>query len=230
MKVEDRFEKLEEKVKLVVETTDALTELRIKTRERDSVREMEGKVEDAMNCVKVMNIDIGRQTEDKKEIIRKALDVVRSYVQDEDLRWYDTVIRRTRLIVLGKSTKRWDRDGISEYSVPILFECRDRRDADSLDSALRGAGYFPTFHWPTEILDFITGVKDEVKKGGVSDTTHFFKVRPEKRDGRMQVKVEVKPKAGGRFVLKGVWMCPPVHRHLWDSVEGLYRSRLETRP
>jgi len=128
---------------------------------------MECKVEEALNCVKVLNIDIGRETEDRREIVRKALDVVRSYVRDDDIRYYDSVIRRTRLIVLGKGTKRWERGGQVEFSVPLLFQCRDRRDAESLDSMLRGAGYFPTFHWPVEMMDFVGGVKDEVRKMGV---------------------------------------------------------------
>jgi len=183
LRVEGRIGKLEEKVKDVVVTTDALTELRIKSREKDSIKQMETKVEEAMNCVKAMTIDVGRETDDKREIVRKSLDTVRGYVADRDRNWFDIVIRRTRVVILGKGTRRWDRGGTTEYTVPTLFQCRDRADAEAMESMLRGAGYHPTFHWPSEILDFIWMIKDEVRKTGVDDKVNFFKVRPERRGG-----------------------------------------------
>jgi len=230
LRVEDRIGRLEEKVKDVVVTTDALTELRIKSREKDSIKQMESKVEEAMCCVKVLTIDIGKETEDKREIVRKSLDTVRSYLADRDRNWFETVLRRTRVVILGKGTRKWDRGGSNEYTVPTLFQCRDRMDAESLEGMLRGAGYHPTFHWPSEMLDFIWKVKDEIRKTGVDDRCNFFKVRPEKRDGAVQIKVEVKAKEGGtRFFVKGVWSCPPFHRFLWDSVPGLLKSKIPIR-
>jgi len=227
LKVEDRLERLEEKVKDVTETTDGLTELRIKSRDSESVKEMERKVSEAMCMIKVMNIDIGRETQDKREIVRRTLEVTRSYVADRDKGWFDSVIKKTRVIILGKGTRRWDRGGTSEYCVPTLFQCRNRGDCESLEEILRGAGYHPTFHWPSEMLEFIWGVKDVVRKTGVDEKVNFFKVRPEIRDGRVQVKLEVKAKEGGvRFTLKGIWGCPPVHRHLWDSFPDLFKPKV----
>jgi len=46
----------------------------------------------------------------------------------------------------------------------------------------------------------------------------------------VQVRLEVKAKEGGtRFVLKGVWACPPFHRYLWDSVPGLLKPKFGGR-
>ena len=141
------------------------------------------------------------------------------------------MIRRTRVIILGKKTVRYDRGDATVYTVPTLLQCRDRRDADDLERMIRGAGYYPTFHWPSEMLEFVRGVKDEVRSTGIEDREYHFRVRPERRDGKVQVKVEVKKKEGGaRFSLKGVWACPPFHRYLWDNVEGLYTSLLPSRP
>jgi len=229
LRLEDRLEKLEDKVKDVTETTDGLTELRIKSRDHESVREMERKVTESMNMIKVMNIDIGRVTEDKREIVRRTLEVTRSYVEDKDKGWFDNVIRRTRVIILGKGTRRSDRGGTSEFCVPTLFQCRNRVDCENLEDMLRGAGYHPTFHWPSEMMEFIWGVKDVVRKTGVDEKVNFFKVRPEIREGKVQVKVEVKAKEGGvRFTLKGVWGCPPVHRYLWDSFPNLFKPKMMT--
>ena len=230
LRMEDRFEKLEQKVKDVVDTADQLTEVRIKNRERESVKAMEDKVEESMLALKVMNIDIGRVSEDKRDIVRYTLETVRSYVRDDDKRWFDQISRRTRIIILGRGTRRYDRGGVVEFSVPTLFQCQDKRDTEAMEDMLRGAGYHPTVHWPSEIMEFVWGVKDQVRKMGISDREYFYKVRPEKREGKVQIKVEVKPKeGGGRFVLKGVWTCPPIHRFLWDGVQDLYKSKLGGR-
>ena len=228
LKMEDRLERLEEKVKDVTETTDGLTELRIKSRNRDSVKAMERKVDDAMCTVKLMNIDLGRETTDKREIVRKTVEVVRSYVAFSDKEWFERVMKKTRIIILGKGTRRMDRGGTSEYNVPTLFQCRDRGDAEALEGILRGAGYHPTFHWPSEILEFIWAVKGEVRKTGIDEKVNYFKVRPERRDGGVQIRVEVKAKEGGtRFTVKGIWACPPIHRYLWDSFPGLLKSKID---
>ncbi len=230
LKMEDRFERLEQKVKDVVDTADQLTEVRVKNRERESRKAMEDKVEESMLALKVMNIDIGRVTEDKREIVRYTLDTVRNYARDDDKRWFDQISRRTRVIVLGRGTRRYDRGGVVEFTVPILFQCQDKRDTEAMEDILRGAGYHPTIHWPSEVMEFVWGVKDQVRKMGISDRDYFYKVRPEKREGKVQIKVEVKPKdGGGRFVLKGVWACPPIHRFLWDGVQDLYKSKLGGR-
>jgi len=229
LRIEDRLEKLEEKVKELDDVTDSLTTVRIKNRTSESVKEMESKVEEAMCTVKLLDLDIGRATEDKREMVRKTLDLVRSSVLEKDLRWYDIVIRRTRVIIMGKATSRRERGGETVFTVPTLFQCKDRRDTEDLEGMLRGAGFFPAFHWPAEMMDFVGGVREEVKKMGYSEREYFFKVRPEKRDGCVQVKVEIKAKQGAnRFALKGVWACPPLHKYLWDSVQGLFTSKLRS--
>ncbi len=229
-RVEDRLEKVEEKLAEVSNTADSLTRNRRRGRVRDSIKEMERKVEDAQSSLKLMNIDIGRQTEDRREIVRSTIDEVRRYVREDDLRYFDRVIKKTRIVILGKGTSRCTFGEETTFSVPTLFQCRDRRDVDELESILRAAGYFPTFHWPREIMDFIGGVKDEVRKQGLRNEDHFFKVRPEVREGKTRIKVEVKLRTGvSRFLLKGVWDCPPLDRDLWDSVPELYTNRLGRR-
>jgi hypothetical protein len=230
-KQDDRLAELEEKVKEVTNITGSLTNNNVRGRIRESVREMEKKVEEANCGVKVLDIDIGKDTDDRRDIVRRALDTVRSYAREDSQRWLDTILKRTRVVVLGKRTvRRTARDDRTEFSVPILFQCRDRRDAEDLDSILRGAGYYPSFHWPREIMDFVGAVREEVRKMGFSDREYFQRIRPEYRDGALQIKAEVKQKEGnGRFQLKGVWGCPPLRRQLWDAVPDLLKSKLRGR-
>jgi len=228
---EDRIGRLESKLQEVTNITGSLTNNNVKGRIRDSVREMEKKVEESECAVKVLDIDIGRETEDRRDIVRRALDTVRGNAREDNQRWLDDVLRRTRVVVLGrKTTRRTVRDNRTEYSVPILFQCKDRRDASDLDTILRGAGYYPSFHWPREIMDFLGAVKNEVRKQGYEEKDYYYKIRPENRDGNVQIKVEVKQKDGnGRFSLKGVWGCPPLRRQLWDMVPDLLKSKLVGR-
>ena len=213
MKMEDRLEKVESKVQEVGSATDSLTRNRIRNRVRESIKDMEKVVDESQCCLKLLNVDVGRATDNRRDIVRSTIEEVRNYVKEDDLRRFDQVIRRTRIVILGKATSRWENNDGSGFSVPTLFQCRDGRDREELESIVRSAGYFPSFHWPKEAMEFVNGVREEVRKQGVSTADNYFRIRPERRDGRTRVKVEVKPKNGtGRFTLKGVWCCPPLER------------------
>jgi len=229
-KLEERAERLEARLTEVDATLDSLTKNRLKLRTKDSIRDMEKKVTEAQCCLKLLDVDVGRVTEDRREIVKRTIDKVRQYVQEEDLRCFDHTIRRTRIVVLGKGSSRWERDGDTEYSVPTLFQCRDRRDVEELEQMLRRAGYFPSFHWPREIMEFVGKVREEVEKQGFDHRDFYFRIRPEVKEGGIFVKAEVKPKTGtGRFSLRGLWSCPPLDRLLWDDVQELFTPKWTPR-
>ena len=227
MRLEDKIVRMDEKVKEMVNVTDSLTRTRIKARTRESIKEMESKVKEAQCALKLLDVDIERITEDRREIVRKTITKVRFFCAEEDRRAYDVIMRRTRVVIMGKITSRRLRGNDEEFSVPTLFQCRDRRDTEDLEAILRTAGYFPSFHWPREMMDFVGGVREAVKSGGVDERSNFLRVRPEVRDGSLMVKVEVKPKEGmGRFTLKGLWPIPPLNRVLWDDIPNIFEPKL----
>ena len=229
-KLEDRAERLEARLQEVDATLDSLTKNRLKLRTKESIKDMEKKVSEAQCSLKLLDVDVGRVTEDRREIVKRTIDKVRQYVQEEDLRCFDHTIRRTRIVILGKGSSRWERDGETEYSVPTLFQCRDRRDTEDLEQILRRAGYFPSFHWPKEIMEFVGKVREEVEKQGFDHRDFYFRVRPEVKEGGMFVKAEVKPKTGaGRFSLRGLWSCPPLDRLLWDDVQDIFTPKWAPR-
>lgn len=228
-RMEDQLSKVVEDVKEQRTILDSLTEIRIKSRVRESTKEMEDKIAEAQCAVKMLDIDIGRETEDKREIVRKTIDAVRAYVREEDVRWLDRIISRTKIVILGRGTVRREGRSGDEFTVPTLFQCRDRRDTEDLEAILREAGWYPTFHWPKEVLEMVNHARDEVRRMGFSERDYFVKVRPEKREGKTMLRAEVKPKAGGRYMLKGLFLCPPLHRVLWDNVPDLLRSQLLDR-
>jgi hypothetical protein len=221
-KAAEEMEKGEEKEQPGAGVGDFLMDQIGKMRMKESVKEMEGKVRAAMCGVKVGNFNIGLVTEDKALIVRKVLGEVKKAVRNEEAGKLDRVLKGTRVVVLGKRTEERREGGETIQSVPILLQCQDRKDAQELERTLKGAGYFPTLHWPDVMMDFIKGVREEVRGRGVSEQGSWIRVRPEEVEGRVRIRVDSKAKAGGRFRLEGVWVCPPLNRVLWEVMKGMY--------
>jgi hypothetical protein len=221
-RVEGGIEKVKGLEEQVEKDMEMVTAQAIKMIIGDSVKEMEEKVKEARCALKVVSLDIGLVTSDKAEIVRKVLESVRRKASRNAAAGVDKVLRRTRVVVLGKETENRKVEGKDLATVPILFQCLDRKDVMVLEDVLRAAGLFPTFYWPDEILEFVGEVKKQVRKEGNTEEDCWIRVRPEEVEGKIRVRVDTKPKAGGRFRLKGVWVCPPLKRRLWEEVEGLY--------
>ena len=201
---------------------EKLKELRHKIRIKESVKEMEDKVRMAMCGVKVGNINIGLETDSKATIVREVLGKVRKRTKVEETGCVNRILKTTRVVVLGMRTERRQNRGRTEYTVPILFECQDRKDSQELERILRDAGYFPTFHWPRETMEFIWKVREDVKKMGNNAQNSYVRIMPEVREGSILIRADVKPKEGGRYMLKGLWVCPPLNLKLWEGMERLY--------
>jgi len=214
--------KIEDKVKAVTANVDMALDEAVRCRLKESVVDMEGKVRAAMCGVKVGNLNIGQETDNKALIVRKVLGEVRKVAKREESGQLDKVLRRTRVVVLGKRTEGRKEGGETIQSVPILFQCQDRKDAQVLEGMLKGAGYFPTLHWPEEVMEFIKGVREEVRRRGTSAKECWIRIRPVEEEGRIRIRVDTKSKTGGKFRLEGVWGCPPLIQGFWEEVEGLY--------
>jgi len=187
----------------------------------ESVKDMEERVSEARCGIKVVNMDLGQESDNKALIVRKVLEEVRKRVKQEEIGQVNSVLRRTRVVLLGRRTESRRVGGRTVATVPVLFQCLDTKDMQVLEGGLRGAGFFPCFHWPEEIMEFINGVKREVREAS-KEQGGWIRVRPEEAGGKVRIRVDSKPKEGGRFKLKGVWVCPPLKRCYWEEVEGLY--------
>ncbi len=154
------------------------------------------------------------------------MSTMRADVYPEDRQLHEKIMRRTRVVIMGRRTSATTYKERNVYTVPVLLECQTKVDAGDLDAILRRAGYFSAFHWPQEILEFVGGVREEVRKMGFKDQTHFVRIRPEEKGRCMQIRADVKEKNGGRFQAKAVWQCPPLNQQLWEEIEGLYEPRM----
>ncbi len=61
-----------------------------------------------------------------------------------------------------------------------------------------------------------------MRRRGISEHGSWIRIRPEEEEGRIRIRVDTKPKTGGKFRLEGVWGCPPLEQAFWEEAEGLY--------
>jgi hypothetical protein len=71
-------------------------------------------------------------------------------------------------------------------------------------------------------MEFVNGIREDVRKNGCSEQDYYVKVRPEDRGGEIRIRADVKEKNGGRWQMKAIWSCPPLNRDLWVLNEDLY--------
>ena len=226
MRVDEKVERLVDKVKEVDGCCDSLVKAKVEQRNAESRKEMERKLQDSLGQVKVMDINFGRQMEDKAEIARLAAEIIRQDVRQNEVGYYNDLMRRARITVLGKATVRRDSSEGGYYTVPILITCKDRGEKWDLEGIIRRAGYYPSFHWPQEILEFVQEARKEVSALGFPDSTHYIRIRPELYEGRIQIRADVKPKSGGSFRPKAVWNAPPACKDYWPQVKNLTKPRI----
>jgi hypothetical protein len=215
--------KVEDKVQAVNAEVESLRSEVVHIKIGEKVKEMEKKVKSSMNMVKVMDINIGVATDSKATIVREALREVRRCTRKEEVASLNRILTRTRVVVLGRKTEGKQEGGRTVQTVPIVFQCQDRKDAEALERALRIGGFFPTFHWPGEILEFIGRVREEVRK---TTQDRYIRIRPEIVQGTVKIRADTKANVGSTFGMKGIWVCPPLNRELWEEVEGLYSPQV----
>ena len=225
-KIGNRVNKVEEEIQVVKDRATRLSEDSLNLRIRRSETEMERKVKASCCSVKLQDMEFGSVIEDKRTIVKTAISILKSDVHPEDRFRFDRILRRTRVVILGRRTEvRHDR-GRSYYTVPVLLELGNQQEAEEIGEILRRVGYFSSFHWPGEIMDFIYDIRAEMRESGYGEDSHFVRIRPEIRGGEVQLRADVKGKDGGRWVAKAFWYCPPLDRNLWELVDGLYTPKL----
>ncbi len=230
IRTDDRMKKMEDRIEELARTQENVADEQVHSNVRRSEKEMEDKVRHSSCCLKLLDIDFGKQTEDRMWMVRSVIGWLRGDINSQDVDTYDRVMRRTRVQILGRGTvAARGQGGKTIYTVPVLLECRDRTDAGDLDAVLKFAGYFSTFHWPSEMLDFVKEARDEVRKLGYEERSHFIRIRPEERGGGVQIRADVKEKNGGKWQVKAFWHCPPANKSMWDFLNDIFTPRVVGR-
>jgi hypothetical protein len=197
MDLEDKLDKLKEEVTGIKEFNSDVVKETIKDKIKNSEREMERKVRDAMCNLKLLDFDFGGEMQDRVSMVRKVARNLREDVHPDSRAHFDRILRRTRIQILGRRTEGRKVRDRTVYTVPVLLECQGRNDASDLDNILKDSGYFSSFHWPQEIMEFINEIRDEVRFQGYEERDFFVRVRPEDRNGEIRLRAEVKEKTVG---------------------------------
>jgi hypothetical protein len=198
MNVEDKLGKIEDKIKDIQRKSENVMTDNIQDKVKASAKEMERKLKGAMKTLKLTDVDFGEITQDRTKMVRTVTNRLRNDVHPEDRQHFDRILRKTRIQIVGRGTEqRRDRSRMI-HSVPVLLECQDRTDSWDMDNILRQAGYFSSFHWPKEAMEFVNGIRDDVRRNGCGEQEFYVKVRPEERSGEIRIRADVKQKNGGR--------------------------------
>ncbi len=165
-------------------------------------------------------------------MVRSIIKWLRDDIHPQNVERFDRIMRRTRVQILGRgmsATSGRGGSGRTIYTVPILLECQSKLESGDLDAILKDAGYFSTFHWPSEMMEFVNEARQEMRKAGYEERTHYVRIRPEERGGELSIRADVKEKNGGRWQPRAFWQCPPKDRNLWEHITNIFAPRMVGR-
>jgi len=123
VEVLDRFNKVDEEVRSLNRVAEYWKETESVTKVKESEKEMEEKVKAASYSLKLLDVDFGYETEDKREIVKQVVNnMFRGDIPPVDRNAYDRIMRKTRVAILGKKTElRRDKErGRIIHTVPVL--------------------------------------------------------------------------------------------------------------
>ena len=221
---QEKVDRLEVKVKETEARLEADRSGRDRMARKESVYQMKEKITMVNRQLKYVDIDFGRQTSNRREMIEKTISYMREDVNISDRRRLDVIIRRTKFVVLAKGTVERPLEDQRIHNAPILLEFKSEADKVEVEDIMKSVNWFPVFHWPAECVEFVKGARAAVREEGYSEQQNFIKIRPEERDGKLQIKAEVKERRqGAKFRLVAVWEVPPADKDMWGSNIFNYR-------
>ena len=176
---------------------------------KDSVKEMETQLREVVTKVKVMDLDFGACLTDRKQLIETGKTILREKVRSDLRARFDTLMTQGSLAVIARATAKRAYPEGDRWTAPVLLTVTDRKTRWETEDILRQSKCFPSFHWPKEMIEPVKILRKAMVDGGTSDTINYIRIRPEKRDGKMKIRADVKPKEGtAKFALKATWTVP----------------------
>ena len=176
---------------------------------KDSQKEMETQLREALTKVKVMDLDFGACLTDRKQLIDAGKDRLREQVRSDLRARFDTLMSRASLAVIARATAKRAYPEGDRWTAPVLLTIPDRETRWETEDILRSSKCYPSFHWPKEMIEPVKVLRKAMVDSGTSDTTNYIRIRPDDRDGKMKIRADVKPKEGtAKFAIKATWAVP----------------------
>jgi hypothetical protein len=188
---------------------------------KDSERDMEKKLEGAMEQVKILNVDLGKECTDRKALVKEAVSRIKEMVTKDDRQEFDEIMRGATVEVLGRSTTMKATGKGRIFTVPVLISCGCRNVKNRLERIVRNAGLVASFQWPKEGMEFVDKVREKVETMGFGKKEYYTRVRPVMKEGRVLVRVDTKKKEGGKFEGLAYWRVPPMDKEHWKRIIGM---------
>ena len=184
----------------------------------ESKKEMERKMEAAMEQIKILNLDFGRECSDRKTLVEEAIGMIKEKVGIQDREEFGRIMRGTNVSVLGSGTCVKEVEKGKIHTVPVLLTCRCRSEKERLENMFRKAGIIVSFQWPKESMDFVKELRDKVEEMGFEKKTYFTRIRPTVVEGTVYIRADVRKKDGGSFAKLGYWRTPPLDKAIWGRI------------
>jgi hypothetical protein len=185
---------------------------------KDSEKEMEKKLEAAMEQLKILNLDFGGECKDRRTMITEAISRIKENVIDNDQEEYDRIMKGTRVDILGKRTCVKETRKGSIHTVPVLLTCGCRNVKERLEAIVRNAGLVASVQWPKECMEFVDKIREKVEIMGFGKMEYYTRVRPVLVEGRILLRADLKRKEGGKFVRLAFWRAPPRDKEHWKRI------------
>jgi hypothetical protein len=180
-----------------------------------SRKEMEDRVRYSATQIKLVNVDLGKSTDDRKEMLGLAKAAISGKIRSDLKQAYDEKIRAATFKVISSKTFKSVCDGKEVWTAPVLITIPEKETRWDVENLMRKSKIFPGFHWPKEMMDNIKRFRQVVKDMGFPDNTHFIRLRPEERDGVWRIRADVKSKEPeSRFMNVAAFEIPPLNDDL----------------
>jgi hypothetical protein len=114
---------------------------------------MERKIGPALEEIKVINLDLRRKCENRKELANVAVLIMQENVRLKDRKEWDWIKKWFRVYILRMGTKGVKEGEQSIHTVPIQIFCKGLGNMDRLEGNLRKAGIRVFFQWPREAME-----------------------------------------------------------------------------
>ncbi len=188
---------------------------------KDSEKDMEMKLEGAMEQVKVLNLDFGKECVDRRAMVREAVCRIKEKVTGNDKEELDRLMQGVRVDIMGRSTCKKKTGKGEIHTVPVLITCGCQNVKERLEVIVRRAGLVTTCQWPKECMEFIEKVREKVEMMGFGKKEHYTRVRPVRKDGRILVRVDTKRIEGGKFRGLAYWRVPLSDKEQWKRINNM---------
>jgi hypothetical protein len=193
-------EQLEEQSSVVSSVVVTRDKLEVKTSSKD----MEERLRIATTQFKVMDVDIGKETDNRAEILTKGMEAIKAKVRSDMQEEWTRLAEGVDVAPLVRKTAK--PTGKDFYSAPLLFTVQDKTRRWRMEEILRHSKIYPGFHWPQEMMPVLKDYKTVLRDNGVSEDSTYVRIRPVEREGKVKLRADTKAKEGAsRFTTKATW-------------------------